>query len=471
MKKPLAIDLFCGAGGMSEGIIQAGFHIIFSNDKSEEASQTYKLRHEQLGLQHEYNTFLRTLDISKLNKKTIMKDISTLKYYKNKKIEKIDAIFGGPPCQGFSRAGRRKKDDPRNFLFSEYLRIVSEIKPNYVVMENVLGLLDTKLSYFEGVDGEIYPEDFPITKILEKELLKLDYLIKNPKNSLNNIDFKDLVLNASDYGVPQSRERVIIIAYQSGVTPPKDINEYKAKKKVSVEEAIADLITSNKKYSILKKLKNEGNFDYIKQSKNGRTLNVNSSLSITEGIDNCTYNHELSKHLPHIVERFSLYNEGETSNMLKKRLKNEGVKNLNKIPNLIKYSFKLLENKGIYSNFDSFQNDIKNLKNIEDSKKDIIIETLLTKKNLRIKLNSKMPSKTVLTLPDDFISPFENRIFSVREMARLQSFDDSFVFQGKRTTGGHRRKEEVRQYTQVGTAVPPLLAKAIAKSIYDVIKK
>ena len=71
----------------------------------------------------------------------------------------------------------------------------------------------------------------------------------------------------------------------------------------------------------------------------------------------------------------------------------------------------------------------------------------------------------MVTLPDDYISPFENRTLSVREMARLQSFDDSFVFLGKRTTGGQRRKVEIPQYTQVGNAVPPLLSKAIAKEI------
>lgn len=78
-------------------------------------------------------------------------------------------------------------------------------------------------------------------------------------------------------------------------------------------------------------------------------------------------------------------------------------------------------------------------------------------------------SRTIVTLPDDYISPFEDRILSVREMARLQSFDDSFIFLGKSTTGGPRRRLEVPQYTQVGNAVPPLLAKAIAKSIIDIL--
>lgn len=102
--------------------------------------------------------------------------------------------------------------------------------------------------------------------------------------------------------------------------------------------------------------------------------------------------------------------------------------------------------------------------------KQTILDLILSKKNIRTRLNRKESSRTIVTLPDDYISPFEERVFSVREMARLQSFDDSFVFLGKRTTGGPRRKLEVPQYTQVGNAVPPLLARAIAMSILDVIK-
>lgn len=84
---------------------------------------------------------------------------------------------------------------------------------------------------------------------------------------------------------------------------------------------------------------------------------------------------------------------------------------------------------------------------------------------MRVRLDANQPSATVVTIADDYISPFENRTFTVRELARLQSFDDSFEFLGKRTTGGLRRRGEVPQYTQVGNAVPPLLAKAIASEI------
>ena len=189
MRKPLAIDLFCGAGGMSEGILQAGFHIVFSNDKSPEVALTYQNRHEQLGLHNGYNTFFITEDIANLTGKFILDSISNLEYFKNKFDNKIDVIFGGPPCQGFSRAGKRDKNDPRNLLFREYLRVVSEIEPNYVVMENVVGLLDTKLNNFISYDLEEYEDDTLVTDILEKEFKKIGYKIKK-YNSEDKVNFK-----------------------------------------------------------------------------------------------------------------------------------------------------------------------------------------------------------------------------------------------------------------------------------------
>lgn len=91
--------------------------------------------------------------------------------------------------------------------------------------------------------------------------------------------------------------------------------------------------------------------------------------------------------------------------------------------------------------------------------------TLLSRKAMRIRLHSNSPSPTIITTPDNYIHPQENRVPTVREMARLQSFKDAFVFLGKRVTGGLRRQHECPQYTQVGNAVPPMLAKAIAESL------
>ena len=97
------------------------------------------------------------------------------------------------------------------------------------------------------------------------------------------------------------------------------------------------------------------------------------------------------------------------------------------------------------------------------------VEILLTKKNIRQRLHPDSPSATIVTIADDYISPWESRTFSVREMARCQSFDDSFEFLGKRTTGGLLRRVEIPQYTQVGNAVPPLLAKAVALEVKKVL--
>lgn len=107
--KPNAIDLFCGAGGMSEGILQAGFHILFSSDINEDVEKTYRNRHDQLGLIQGVNTFFKRADIRELPSSEIINSIQQLKMFENKSLPKIDVIFGGPPCQGFSRAGQRKK--------------------------------------------------------------------------------------------------------------------------------------------------------------------------------------------------------------------------------------------------------------------------------------------------------------------------------------------------------------------------
>ena len=96
---------------------------------------------------------------------------------------------------------------------------------------------------------------------------------------------------------------------------------------------------------------------------------------------------------------------------------------------------------------------------------------LFTKKGIRSRLDSKTVAPTMVTLPDDFINPYFNRILTVREMARIQSFDDSFEFIGKRTTGGIKRKQEVPQFTQVGNAVPPLLARAVATEVKKALNK
>lgn len=439
-----AVDLFCGAGGMSEGLIQAGFHILFSSDISSDVQKTYVHRHEQLGFIQGKNTYFLQSDIKDISGKLIWQHINALEMFRNNTAvlpEKIDAVFGGPPCQGFSRAGRRKVDDPRNLLFKEYLRVINELHPRYVVMENVEGFNDTKFYGFVGVTGKRYKDGSTAPQILLDEFRHIGYDVLPPQ-----------VVDASDFGVPQRRRRAIFIAYLKGEQSPKYPEPTVTdENRVTVKEAIGDLIQNRR--ALLKHNPNLTSYQLI--SRQGRTPNVDG-FTIPQNREHL--NNELSRHQPQIVERFSLFKEGEDGNAVRKRIFEKGISLRTKRHLLAQCSKQL---------------NMTEEQLLEDFKKgnvtDDVLNKLLTKKTIRTKLYKDKPSLTVVTLPDDYISPFENRIFSVREMARLQSFDDSFEFLSKRTTGGARRRIEVPQYTQVGNAVPPLLAKAIASEILKAI--
>ncbi len=436
---PYAIDLFCGAGGMSEGLIQAGFHILFSSDINVDVEKTYVARHKQLGLQDGINTHFQRADIRDLPSKEIINSIKNLEIFKDKSFPTIDAIFGGPPCQGFSRAGRRDKSDPRNTLFKEYLRIINDIRPNYVVMENVEGFLDTRLDGYIGVTGEKYQDDMLMPELLQNEFELIGYDTLEPQ-----------VLDASDFGVPQRRRRVIFLAYLRGQTPPTyPTPTTPNEERVSVIDAIGDLIVDP---TVRKKVNYKGSV-YQHESSNGRTKNIHGEPVIN---DNTIKNHELSSHSELVKERFSLFKQGETSTMLIQRIRNEGI-------NILSYPTLLMHCQDNLNEEYNREELIRRFANGEAD--DIMIQTLLTKKSNRYRLDQNQVSPTMVTMPDDYLTPFENRIPTVREMARIQSFDDSFKFHGKRTTGGSRRKFEVPQYTQVGNAVPPLLAKSIALEI------
>ena len=315
---PYAIDLFCGAGGMSEGIIQAGFDILFSNDINEQVQLTYTNRHHQLGLIQGYNTFFYKGDIRDISGKLINSCISNLKIFKDgiKELPKdIDVIFGGPPCQGFSRAGKRDACDPRNFLFKEYVRVIGEVKPKYVVMENVEGFVDTMLDGYEDLNGKTHLENCYAPVILKHELTNIGYNVLEPK-----------VLDASDFGVPQRRNRVIFMAYRNDCAAPSypipNVN-----KKVTILEAIGDLIRDNE----LKKQINPTLTNYQLESIKGRTpTNTGDTLSS----NNVVNNNELSKHSNIISERFSLFQEGEKGTELRKRLKINGI-DISKTLNLL----------------------------------------------------------------------------------------------------------------------------------------
>ena len=437
---PYAIDLFCGAGGCSEGLIQAGFHILFSSDISDMVEVTYKHRHEQLGLIQGKNTWFERSDIRDLTGNDIRKYITSLEMFKDKKMPEIDLMIGGPSCQGFSRAGRRDKSDPRNMLFGEYVRVVNEIRPKYIVLENVEGFVDMQFIGYKGITGIEYPDGSVTPFILRNELKEIGYDTLEPQ-----------ILNAADYGVPQRRNRIIFMGYRRGLNPPHYPKPTtKPEERVTLLEAIGDLITDPEQRDKV----NPNLSQYQLESVNGRTPNINGiPISATD-----IANTELSRQTDIVRERFELFKPGESGSYLKKRVMEVGI-DISDKPALIDLCSKQLKI--------SKREVIELFKKPGATKEQV--EVLLTKKNIRQKWSPDQPSATVVTIADDYISPWEPRTFSVREMARCQSFDDSFEFLGKRTTGGLLRRKEVPQYTQVGNAVPPLLAKAVALEIKKVL--
>lgn len=451
---PYAIDLFCGAGGCSEGLIQAGFHILFSSDISDMVEVTYKYRHSQLGLVQGKNTWFERTDIRNLHGNFINQKISELEIFCNQEVPEIDLMIGGPSCQGFSRAGRRDKEDPRNLLFGEYVRVINEVKPKYIVLENVEGFMDMQFLEYKGLDiyddngnlveeGQVYPDGSVTPTILREELNRIGYNTLEPK-----------ILNAADYGVPQRRNRVIFIGYRRGLTAPSYPEPTVASgKQLTLKDAIGDLVNDTD----LRNKVNQRLSDFQKESRAGRTPSFITGKPIS-----CDRRHLQNLELPNstdvVLERFDLFNQGESGSMLRKRIKEQGI-DITAKNSLIQLCCEKLDMK---------PNDVVELFKNTDAPDDAI-DVLLTKKNIRQRLDSANPSPTVVTLPDDYINPWEARTISVREMARCQSFDDSFEFLGKRTTGGLKRRTEVPQCTQVGNAVPPLLVKAIALEIIKVL--
>ena len=391
MKKPVVLDIFCGAGGMSEGFIQAGFNVSFASDINKTAELTYVNRHKQLG----YPVKFACMDIREFSQKDFLK-----KFIGN---TKIDVVCGGPPCQGFSLAGKRSKDDPRNLLVKHYIQVISIVRPRYFVMENVEGILSFELDNFEGLNKDIYKNELVID-ILKKEFDNIGYKIK----------YK--VLTASDYGVPQQRRRVVFLGFKKD---EKKIPEFPQRnmEKITVKESIGDLEFLNDNEEE-KKYKIKEFSTYQIESKKGRTPGADGKTIESKILTN----HKASKHTELTKERFALLKQGETLKELLNRLSKEDK------------------------------------------------EKYATRKNICRKIKENDLSPTVVTLPDDLVHYSKNRIMTVRELARLQSFDDSFEFLGKRTTGGKERKKELPQYTQVGNAVPPLLAKAVAEEIMKVLK-
>ena len=174
MNKPKVIDLFSGVGGLSLGFEMAGFEIVIANEYDKSIASSYQYNHRK--------TKMIAEDI------TTLPIVETFKEYRGK----IDVVIGGPPCQGFSQKGQRKTiNDERNFLFKYYVKVVELVQPKYFVMENVPNLLTAEKGFFK--------------KEIEEMFGKIGYLLNAE------------ILDASDYGVPQSRRRAVIIGKKTNI--------------------------------------------------------------------------------------------------------------------------------------------------------------------------------------------------------------------------------------------------------------
>jgi DNA (cytosine-5)-methyltransferase 1 len=388
------VDLFCGAGGFTEGFLLAGagderFRLLAATDNNEMVAATYRHRfEEQLGIDFRY----LCTDIRNRQVVRWLKDVS------DGATRGVDVVCGGPPCQGFALFGGRNEADPRNDLFVPYVKIIDEIAPKYFVMENVPGLA---MMYRGKTVEAIYDR---------VERMNVRYSLAGP-----------LTVNAADYGVPQLRERILFIGSRDDCKPVKNIPPLLAPDEyVSVTNAIGDLAflrpwESSREYSPAF----PANTSYQRDSRAGRLF---TKLGRT-GDDMQLNNHEAACHTPDVIARFSLIRPGE---------------GLESIPPAL------------------------------------FRKHLMTSKKWCVRMDGNRPSNTVVTLPDDFVHPTQPRIPTVRELARLQSFDDTFRFLGPRSTGGggagnRMRSVQVPQYSQVGNAVPPLMAKAIAEVLLDAL--
>lgn len=361
------IDLFAGAGGITEGFRKAGYVCACANDVDEEARHTFTYNHP--------NAPFLLKDVRDVMPEELLERAGC-------KASEIDVITGGPPCQGFSLAGLRLSDDPRNELFREFIRIAKDIQP--------------KVIFFENVHGIMSMQGGKVLKAILSEFGEIGYKCRYA------------LVNAADFGVPQARPRFVLVGvrgFDKCITFPQPTHgkvrdgqiglfDSYLLPYVTVEDAFSNLPVvdqgeGEEEWSLVPGWKHEFQKDRIGQRSPGMI-----------------YNHRATKHSKAIQDRYAMIPQGCNNSVLPPEIR--------------------------------------------------------TKKQNAYKLDMRQPSRTVTcNFRTDLIHPVMNRGLTVREAARLQSFDDDYRFFGNLT----RKAKWLTQDDQVGNAVPPLLAQAFAEHI------
>ena len=608
------LDLFAGAGGFSEGFMQAYtddkyYDFRLASDINENCELTHRVR---------YNKMLG-LD-TKFMCQDIMEDSFLPNLLKEIGNQEIDVVTGGPSCQSFSLAGRRKKLDKRDDLFFHYLKVIKALRPKYFVMENVKGILtkdegrikerilreirsivdDAKMNQLYAFLDDVLKPQMPTSlyyalyirlcmetstdnwdkqneiffENLEQQLKDvtkhLPYCISKSDESVNTIRHGLLLLKMKQQR-DSIRKQVIQLKTSAHIDNDTFMDGYNAMIETISDEQILektldavdkvakmgdcadDAQSLKKSLEILTSTFDEC-IEYIQEQLKGKTDLLNHLnemmkeirlynieepfilLSSNYGVPQnrervvfigCRNDQEVIKEIPATIsdsEKVKVYEalwdldmigNGETVTSYKKpklNLKFEETKiqraiqgepdehgllfsewsrigrlrhrftfdnepfyvlNMNELDRPQKYQHMDLFNHQTSQQNEKVRERLRIIAahgDYDDAKTELKKKGLESQKRNYVVLNPLGQSPTVCTMPDDFIHYSAYRPMTVREMARLQSFDDSFVFQGKRQTGGNNRQKEIPQYTLVGNAVPPLMARAIANTLLKHIK-
>lgn len=449
------VDLFAGCGGFSLGLESVGGKLLFALERSPMAAETFMKnlvnpqisdalwrQHLEAPVYEQARAGLVVEDVTIAKKEAKIVDLL--------KTADLDLIVGGPPCQGFSLAGRRNSLDARNSLAWDYLDYVALAKPRIVVVENVLGM-NAKFANQERDTTSAYSQ-----VALALQQTEPGYVVQK------------LHLNSLHFGAAQNRERLFLVGVRSdiskqlGIEPNEEVWKsnfsdlvtdipalaplptMKSTSRLTVQHAIGDLVEGGSLGDYAKKLK-DSEFWGLQVSADLRNNNFRKHSSVTE-----------SKFEMYIALKKNgldplLMRVGLTAQLDFKR--SEALREAEE-----KVLFPLMGTRGqvLASSFAEFN---------------ATLESLRTRKHSQRVLSLESTPPTVITSPDDYIHPVYPRVLSVRELARFQGFSDHFIFHSKETTGGLKRRLEVPQYSQVGNAVSPFVSRAIGVLVNDILAR
>ena len=390
------IDIFAGCGGLSTGLFKAGWTGLFAIEKNSDAFST--LKHNLIDKKQHFS-WPKWLPIGEHDINELIKNY---KEHLQDLQGKVTLVAGGPPCQGFSMAGKRDKDDQRNKLVKSYIKFIRLILPEVIIFENVHGFT---MNFKEKKGTKKY------SSYVERALKRLGYKTCHQ------------IIDMSEYGIPQKRKRFILIAMRNHL--PQDVFSIlnNNRQAFCVEKNI--LCTTTVKDAIGDLEKTHG--EYPSPDSSGFKAGIYGLAQI--GYQRLMRQEETTEATPVDSHRF-----------------------VNHRKDTVKLHNDLLQKAPIGKRI---------------SPKDDYVENLKRRGVTVLDPDSQAP--TITSIPDELVHYCEPRILTVREHARIQSFPDWFWFQGKYTSGGERRKQEVPRYTQVGNAVPPLFAEQIGLALLEVL--